>query len=180
MRTFTRKAVTEDNPESLPECYGHIPENLFSHEQCGICKIREICKEAKEIPILSYEPYHDILENIENGSSAERDSFLCPKSEDFIYWDDDDKKHRTYNFDEMLQLLIYVFKLTPLQFYYVRVKILHPEFTLQQIAHPMGVTRQNISKRFQELIREHPELFNILRIFRHRSTQRPETAKQNN
>ncbi|MCX6985393.1 MAG: hypothetical protein NT118_11695 [Lentisphaerae bacterium] len=176
MRSFTRKAATEDNPASLPDCYSFAAENLFSHEQCGRCKIREICKEAKELPILSYEPFHDIVNKVETfGEGADVESFHCQHSQDFVFFDDKDR-HKKYTYTEMLQMLRYVFEMTPREFFYVQCKILHPEFSLQQIAVPLGQTRQAISKRFNELVKSKPELIPLLRIRRHSDTQRPEAT----
>lgn len=173
MHTFTRRAVMEDNPESLPKCYGHIPENPLSHEQCGICKIREICKGTKDIPILSFEPFHDIVNKMETfGEGADVESFHCKNSQEFIFHDDPDTS-RTYTHDEILNLLSYIFGLTPREFYYIQAKILSPSMTLQQIAAPLRQTRAAISKRFNEMVKARPELFNIIRIRRTSTTQRP-------
>lgn len=173
MHTFTRKAVTEDNPRFLPECYSHSPESAKGHAECSECKILDICKAARDIPILTYEPYHEIVNKVETfGEGPEVESFYCKNSQDFVFHDEQDK-NRTYTHEEILSLLAYIFNFTPREFYYLQAKILHPEFSLEQIARPVGATRQNISKRFQEIIKARPELFSILRIRRNSATQRP-------
>lgn len=176
---FSRRALSRDLQDELPPCYGNPAEFPNSHPQCKACKILEICTQAKNIPIVSYEDFHGLVEKVESGSNYERDSFLCPKSEDYVFFDEMEQK-RSYGFDDMIRLIAYIFQLTPREFYFLQCKILYPHLTLKQIAKPLESSRQNISKRLQEILKKRPELFNTLRIYRHASTERPAAAKQNN
>ena len=172
-KLFERRAVLTRNPSTIPECYAHPwGEGSKGHEVCGKCKILDICKAAKNIPQTSYIDFHEISHKVENGQCQGNESFHCPQSEAFVFHDEKDTS-RTYSHDEILNLLSYIFGLTPREFYFIQAKILFPSMTLQQIANPLGQTRAAISKRFNEMVKTRPEMFSILRIRRTSATQKP-------
>lgn len=141
-----RLATVSKVAELDPGCYGKYSP---AKEDCAKCKSLEWCREAKDPAQLTYENYDKAL-----SVPEERESSF----ERF----DDDLSERNYSQSQVCFVIHKLLTLEETTFRILKMKILTPTITDDQIGRSFGITRQAVSKQFKAFSEQFPQFLRLL------------------
>jgi hypothetical protein len=131
--------------ENINECYGKYSA---ADKNCLKCRYENYCQDAKDPAQLSYENFDKAI-----ATPTEGNTFECF---------DDSGDEKTYTSSQMCLMLHTVFALDDSIFRILKLKILSPSMTDEQIGDAFNITKQAVSKLFKRFSTINPQLRRML------------------